>query len=148
MQTENMMTFYEIGKTHLYSIATFKDGEWRTQYDHQTLEEVRAERGEAMQLLPFNEACRMIDDAQMAAYCHAPFEVTRQMFHEMLNVLPPGKWRRSENYETFFVTEALAADIHAWYVRIGARYWTLNRSCTRDADSIISEVATAAGVQS
>ena len=70
------------------------------------------------------------------------------MFHEMLDVLPPGKWRRSENYEAFFVTEALAADIHAWYVRIGERYWTLNRSCTRDADSIIDEVATAAGVQS
>ena len=147
MQTENMMTFYEIGKTHLYSIATFKDGEWRTQYDHQTLEEVRAERGEAMQLLPFNEACKLIDDAQMAAYCHAPVEITREKFWEMLEVLPPCKWERSEACEAFYVSEALAADIHAWHVRIGERYWALNRSCTRKPDSIISEVATAAGVQ-
>ena len=107
MDTENMMAFYEPGKTHLYSLAVYQDGEWRTQYDRETLDEVRAARGEHMQLVPFNEACRMIDDAQMAAYCHAPVEITREQFWEMLEVLPPCKWERSEACEAFYVSEAL-----------------------------------------
>lgn len=146
MSTNNLMAFYEAGKTHLYSIAVMREGEYRTQYDNETLAELRARGRVSMELLPFDDACKLIDDAQMAAYCHAPVEITRERFWEMLEVLPPGKWKRSENYEAFFVIEALAADIHAWHVRIGGRYWSLNRSRTRSPDSIIAEVATAAGV--
>jgi hypothetical protein len=64
----------------------------------------------------------------------------------MLEVLPPCKWTRSSSAEAFYVSEPLAADIHAWHVRIGGRYWSLNRSRTRSPDSIAAEVAIAAGV--
>lgn len=147
MQKNDFMVFYETGKTHLYSIAVMRDGEYRTQYDNETLAALRAQNRASMELLPFNDACRLIDDARMAAYCHAPVEITKQQFWEMLEVLPPCKWTRSKGYEVFYVSEALAADIHAWHVRIGGRYWSLNRSRTRSPDSIISEVVTAAGVQ-
>jgi hypothetical protein len=146
MQKNDFMVFYETGKTHLYSIAVMRDGEYRTEYDNETLADLRAQNRASMELLPFHDACRLIDDAQMAAYCHAPVEITKQQFWEMLEVLPPCKWTRSKGYEAFYVSEALAADIHAWHVRIGGRYWSLNRSRTRSPDSIIAEVATAAGV--
>lgn len=148
MQSNNLMAFYEAGKTHLYSIAVLRNGTYRTQYDNETLDDLRAQGRSTMALLPFDDACKLIDDAQMAVYCHAPVEITREQFHDMLEVLPPCKWSRSKTYEAFYVSEALAGDIHAWHVRIGSRYWALNRSRTRSPDSIISEVATAAGVQS
>jgi hypothetical protein len=154
MQENNLMAFYEVGKTHLYSIAVMCEGEYRTQYDKETLADLRAQGRTSMELLPFDDACKLIDDAQMAAYCHAPVEITKQKFWEMLEVLPPCKWTRkrlecwsdSLSTEAFYVSEPLAADIHAWHVRIGGRYWSLNRSRTRSPDSIIAEVATAAGV--
>ena len=147
METKNLMAFYEAGKTHLFSIAVLRDGIYRTQDDYETLDVLRAHGRTEMELIPFDDACDRIDAAQMAVYCHAPVEITREQFWEMLEVLPPGKWRRSTNFEAFFVIEALAGDVHAWHVRIGSRYWALNRSRTRSPDSIIAEVATAAGVK-
>ena len=141
-----MMTFYIPGKTHLLSIATMQNGAYRCAYHKRTLEELRAETGEDVQLLPLEDAGRMIDDAQTRAYCRAPVEETREDFHDMLNVLPPGKWLRGTHTEAFFVTEPLCADIYGWHVRIGERFWCLNRSGTRTPESIISEVATAVGV--
>jgi len=141
-----MMTFYIPGKTHLLSIATLQDGEYRCAYYKRTLAELRAETGEDVQLLPLEDAGRMIDDAQTRAYCRAPVEITREQFDEMMNVLPPAKWLRGTASEAFFVPEALCADIYSWHVRIGEQYWCLNRSGTRKPESIIAEVATAAGV--
>ena len=141
-----MMTFYIPGKPHLLSIATMQDGEYRCAYYKRTLAELRAETGEDVQLLSLDDAGRMIDDVQTRIYCGAPAEESRDAFCDMLNVLPPGKWLRGTATEAFFVTEPLCADIYAWHVRIGERYWCLNRSGTRKPESIISEVATAAGV--
>lgn len=87
-----------------------------------------------------------IDDAAMATYCHAPSEETEEQFWYALEVLPPCKWVRSKGAEAFFVSEALTGDIYSWHVRIGKRYWTLNRSCACSPDYIISEVAIFAGV--
>lgn len=144
-----MMTFYVPGKTHLLSIATLQDGEYRCSYYKRTLAELRAETGEDVQLMPLDDAGRMIDDAQTRIYCRAPVEETREQFDDMLNVLPPAKWQRcsATDSEAFFVPEPLCGGIYTWHVRIGARYWCLNRDGTRAPDSIISEVATATGVQ-
>lgn len=148
MNTNNLMAFYEAGKTHLFSIAVLRDGAYRTQYDNETLDDLRAQGRTEMELIPFDEACNRIDAAQMAEYCRAPVEITREQFHEMLEILPPCKWTRAKSCEAFYVSEALAGDIHAWYVRIGDRYWTLNRSRSCPVDLILSVVAKAVVVQS
>lgn len=144
-----MMTFYVPGKTHLLSLATLQDGEYVCQYQKRTLAELRAETGEDVQLMSLDDAGRMIDDAQTRAFCRTPIEETRENFHAMLNVLPPRKWQRcsATDTEAFFVPEPLCADIYNWHVRIGDRFWCLNRSGTRKPESIISEVATAMGVR-
>lgn len=143
-----MMTFYIPGKPHLLSIAIMQGGEYRSAYYKRTLAELRAETGENVQLVPLDEAGRMIDDAEAQIYCRAPVEITREQFDDMLNVLPPAKWQKcsATDSEAFFVPEALCGTIYAWHVRLGERYWTLNRDGTREPDSIMSEVATAAGV--
>ena len=145
MDYDNMTVFYELGKTHLYSIAVMRNGEYRCQYDNETLSEIQAVKPN-MRLMPFNDAWRAIDAAQTAAYCHAPVEISQDQFFEMLEVLLPCKWLRGTDSEAFFISEALCSDIHNWCVRIGSRYWSLNRSCTRSPESVISEVATAASV--
>jgi len=145
MSYDNMIVFYEPGKTHLYSVAVRRNGEYRSNYGNKTLAEAQASHP-AVQLMPFGDALRMIDAAQTAAYCHEPVEITQDQFWEMLEVLPPCKWLRGTDSEAFFVSEALCADIHTWCVRIGSRYWSLNRSCTRSPESVISEVAIFAGV--
>jgi hypothetical protein len=88
--------------------------EGRGLYGKQTLEELRAE-------YPDGE---VLDDAEAqaryeAAYITGPKPITCERFHEALNVLPPGRWVRRCDHESFYVTEAIAANIVAFFVRIG-----------------------------
>jgi len=145
MQSENLLVFYRPGKLHLHALAFERDGVPVAQYGGETLEQLQ-EKHPDMLLMPFSDACQMIEQAETDKYCRAPVEETADDFNYALNVLPPGKWLRGTATEAFFVSEPLAGGIFTWHVRIGARYWCLNRDGARKPESIISEVATAAGV--
>lgn len=146
MNMENMMAFYRPGASHLHSLAVNRDGVPRCQYGGESLPELQAQYPD-MLLLPFPQACDLIDAANTAKFCRAPVEQSAEQYFDALNVLPPRKWLRGTHTEAFFVSEALVSSIYTWHVRIGARYWRINRDGSRQPESIIAEVATAAGVQ-
>lgn len=137
---DDTMVFYVPGKANLVSVAVLRDGVYRCQYGNEDTAQLQA-RYPGVALVPFGDAWRQIESAQTKAYCHAPVEESAEAFDEMLNVLPPAKWLRGKDSEAFFVPEPLCGSIHEWHVRIGSRYWTLNRDGSRSPESIVSEVA-------
>lgn len=137
---DDTMVFYVPGKTYLVSVAVLRDGVYRSQYCGETLEQL-AEEYPGVQMMRLGDAWPQIECAQNATYCGSPVEETQEQFFDALEVLPPCKWMRRDDCEAFFVSEALCGSIYAWHVRIGSRYWTLNRDGSRSPDSIVLEVA-------
>lgn len=59
-----------------------------------------------------------------------PVEITEERFIEMLEVLPPAKWVRYANEESFHLCELTSGNIGAIFVRIGSRYFELQDEMT------------------
>ncbi len=63
--------------------------------------------------------------AKEAAMIHPPAPITAERFEEMLNVLPPQRWKRFDGWETFEMCEHLSGNITAIFCRIGSDYFEL-----------------------
>jgi len=59
-----------------------------------------------------------------------PWRIDEARWFDMLNVLPPSKWRRMSGGESFHVCEYLSGDIVSWFVRVGTEFYEL-----QDVDS-------------
>lgn len=53
-----------------------------------------------------------------------PWQITRDRFHELLNVLPPGRHTYTGQCERFYLIERMSGDIVLWAVRVGAERGT------------------------
>lgn len=75
----------------------------------------------------------------------APVEVSEARWWEMLEVMPPSKWKGSNGSQSFHVCEYLSGNFVSWFVKIGPRYFEL-----QDVDSLAHEqlVALCKGVRS
>ncbi len=51
------------------------------------------------------------------------WEINEELWWEFLEVLPPVRWRKDGNGESFFISEALSGNIHSKYIREGDRYF-------------------------
>ena len=69
-------------------------------------------------------------------------EITEERFDEMLNVLPPQRWTRTENYEYFFISEAYSADLHSCFARLGDKYYEALLNIRSTKDEIIAKLLT------
>ena len=72
-----------------------------------------------------------------------PVETTRQLFWDMLEILPPKKWTRGNDCESFYVMEALTGDLHEWHIRIGERYFALIAPRSLNHNQIMEKVSKA-----
>lgn len=70
-----------------------------------------------------------------------PVEITEERFMEMLEVLPPAKWRRSASAESFHIIERITHDIVDWFVRIGDRYYTFADTDKLGAEDVIRKAS-------
>ena len=52
-------------------------------------------------------------------------EVDEARFWDMLEVLPPEKWTRREDSESFMVIECMTANLYTWLARLGDRYFEM-----------------------
>jgi len=55
----------------------------------------------------------------------APKPITEQRFWEMLGALPPAKWERRNNSESFMVIEGQTDDLYTFCARIGDNYYEM-----------------------
>jgi hypothetical protein len=60
-----------------------------------------------------------------------PREITAERFHDMLNVLPPCKWRGiGAAFESFHVSERLSGNVVSWFCRLSDRYFQVDQLST------------------
>jgi hypothetical protein len=88
----------------------------------QSLDEMR-ERYPDAELLPYTEASVKYDAAVRRKIMHPPVEITEERFNYMLEVLPPTRWTRRKDSESFVMSETICGTLADAYVRIGNRYF-------------------------
>ena len=76
-----------------------------------------------------------------ADFKHDPVEITGERFHEMLEVLPPMKWRGGHGAQSFMCPEFTCADVTAIFCEIRGRYFELADSFTLTHEQILSRCA-------
>ena len=64
--------------------------------------------------------------------CKPWVETDKETFWEMLEVLPPERWRNMGNAEFFQISEKETLDITATYARVGDRYFYAKRRTSCD----------------
>ena len=69
-----------------------------------------------------------------------PVEVSEAFYWEMLEVLPPCKWTRGQDYESFYVSEPLTGVLHEWIARVGKKYYALIAPRSSNHEQIINLV--------
>lgn len=69
-------------------------------------------------------------------------EITEERFHEMLNIMPPLKWRNVSYYETFYVCEAYTSDLHSVFARSQTtnKCWEAMRPISTSVDALYKEL--------
>jgi hypothetical protein len=113
--------YYVPGSTSIIDTVT-EDG--LTFHFRNTLEEV-LERFPGAELWEVEKAFAEVQRLTYEYYISAPVEITEDRFHEMLNVLPPVKWRQEHGSESFMISERLTMDIRSIYCRVGDRYFEM-----------------------
>jgi hypothetical protein len=78
---------------------------------------------------------------KIADFTTGPVEITAERFDEMLNVLPPMKWRGGRGAQSFMMCEFTYADITDIFCEIRGRYFTLSDSCTLTHEDIMQRCA-------
>lgn len=63
-----------------------------------------------------------------------PHEVDEDRFMYLLEVLPPAKWTRRKDSESFMVIECQTANLYTWCARIGDKYYEMiaPNDCTHE----------------
>jgi hypothetical protein len=114
--------YYVPGSTSIIDEVT-EDG--LTFHFRHTLEEV-LERYPGAELWEAEKAFAEVQRLNYEHYISAAVEIDEDRFDEMLNVLPPMKWRQGHGSESFMIREALTMDIRSIYCRIGDRYFEMS----------------------
>lgn len=128
-----MAQVFHDDKTVIDFTFTDEAGVVRSQVYRQTLDEIR-ERHPDARLGDLDEAYAKIEDS----YRVPPVEITEDHFIEMLEVLPPVKWRRTQEAETFMLSERMYGDITSIFCRIGSRYFEMQDHTWLDIDEIVA----------
>ncbi|HEY9646855.1 MAG TPA: hypothetical protein V6C88_10815 [Chroococcidiopsis sp.] len=129
----NQPCLYQRGQTRL--ITLLKDG--LCIFCGETLEALMIEHPEA-EVMPFSEALEFIEQAHQEQTRQAPKRIDRARFDEMLNVLPPMKWRSDSGSESFMLSEATSSHYHLILCRIGANYYQLTDSRLLNHQQIVA----------
>lgn len=108
----------------------------RGAYSGKTLEQIREEHPD-VQVAHIDVSVQHDRNRRMTL----PSEITKERFWELLECLPPCKWRRSPSAEAFHISERITYDIVTWCVRIGESYYTFDDSDKLTAGDAIQKVA-------
>lgn len=92
----------------------------------ETFEQVKQRHPNA-EIWEFEDAWKEVERLSREKYTAALEEIARERFWEMLEILPPMKWRGdSESFtESFMISEGVWGDLHSIFCRIGDRYFEM-----------------------
>lgn len=89
---------------------------------------------------------QMVSDLQRAKFIKEASEIDADRFDQLLNVLPPNKWRNVDGWESFMMSEHDYGDLTTICVRVvtgprrQSRYFSLTDSCRLGTDEIRAKV--------
>lgn len=69
-----------------------------------------------------------------------PEEITEERFMDMLEVLPPCKWRNMSGVEWFHVSEHLTGPLVSWFLRVGDKYYEFVDDCSLSSEQLMEKV--------
>jgi len=129
-----MKCFYVPGSR--YIIDTIKRDSDRSSICNESLEQVQ-ERYPGAEVWEFEAACKIIHQLTYTDCISPPVEITEARWDEMLNVLPPMKWRNDHSTESFMICEALTLDLRSIFCRLGDRYFEMTNRGGLDHAEIV-----------
>ncbi len=128
-----LVSTHDEGRTAPIAIDTLRE-DGRTSIYGETLEQVE-ERYPNVKIMTSDE----FQTLHEATCCSDPVEITKDKFIEMLEVLPPMKWRSGGGAESFMLSEFTTGRITGIYCRIGKRYYSFLGICTLTHDEIVAK---------
>lgn len=129
-----MKVFYVLGSTHLQ--ATVNESAGLIEYSKKTIKEFEQENPNAV-LMDFQEANKLIDIAIEKKYVTLPILISKDVYYEQLEVLPPLKWITDNSTSSFMISEFTISSVTAIYAKIGQKYYFLSDHFTLSHDEII-----------
>jgi len=91
-------------------------------------------------VLNINEALELLSINEAKKYINEWVEINEDYYYEMLEILPPLKWRSEQESSFFFISEATASNIHALYCSYNDKYYTANRRLSVKYSDMLDEV--------
>ncbi len=105
-------------------------------YSDMTFAEYNAKHGGTLVAMDWDELFEKYMNPWLKSLQEPFKECTEEQFWNGLECVPPIKWRRDGNRETFFVGERTTHDLYSCYVRIGNKYYNALRSIYTPLDDL------------
>ncbi|MDF4211172.1 hypothetical protein P2W50_31460 [Pseudomonas protegens] len=135
--------FYVRGQPWVIDFAIERaDGVVVSQLRGHTLAEVQAHSPGA-EIITYREAVALIESGCKTE----PRQINLEDFEYALNVLPPMRWVRGCEYESFMMSERTNGRVTGIYARAGTTFWKFEDVCTMSHTEIIAKVRKAAEAQ-
>lgn len=123
--------FFDQKSLNLVDSVHEVNGVLRGYYCHQTLDEMKVRYPEIV-IMDTMEAVKLHE----SKFITPVTEIDHDRFSEMLDVLPPSRWRNFPGGEHFHICERISGSIVSWCVRIGNRYFTFQDVSNLPTDEI------------
>jgi len=131
-----MKCFYAPGATCI--IDTINPETDRSSIGNESLADIQ-KRYPLAEIWNLDEASKEIQTRLYASTISAPAEITAERWDELLNILPPMKWRGGEHSESFMISEATVINLHCILCRIGERYFELTDRRSLSHEEIVAK---------
>lgn len=131
-----MQVFFSPSAQYCSAIDVVNPKTGRGVYSGKTLEEIKAEHSDTV-----------IADAEVAAQHDRqrritdPREISQEDWRYLLEVLPPCKWVRHSNAESFHISERITHDIVTWAVRINGNFYRFDDTCRLSHDDVVRKAS-------
>lgn len=104
-----------------------------TEYGRETIEQVKERNPDhSFEVVSEEELNKRLDDYEKSLITD-PLEITRERYWEMLEVLPPCKWRKRGCWEMFHISERLTGNLVSWFATDGDKYYEFtDQDCASD----------------
>jgi hypothetical protein len=138
--------FYVPGSTSIIDCAWQPEGqeEFQTAIFATPFSEVQRKHPE-VKILTWEEVEPMIMEAAIALYVSPPKVITEERFNDMLEILPPMRWKQRSGAESFMISEALTHNIRSIFCRIGDTHYEMCDVDSLSHDEIVEKCKAIAG---
>lgn len=109
------------------------------QFGGETLDELKSKGTVSPEafLCPWEEAEAHSLGLARQRYCKGPERISRERWWELLEVMPPARWRSLPGGEIFMVAEPIASNLYRFGIRIGEEYFSIVEDCYIEDDKLI-----------